>query len=142
MSRDSDIRAQIKATIFALQSHEYNWNDIGGLPIRPDVFALLVWLTPLLCGQDDRLLCRLGAPVITLNDNGTVDWFWEYRHRSLVLTFLCSGTVKYARFFEDDSMEVSGIIAHKPASAINAQVSSLIQWVCTGLLHEPETFTK
>jgi hypothetical protein len=142
MSRDGNVRAQIKEAVYAFHENEYDWNGVGGLPIRPDVFAMLNWLIPSLCFQDDRLLFRLGVPVITLNDNGTVDWFWEYCHRSLLITFLCAGTVKYGRFFEDDTMEVTGLFAHKALTTINKQLSALIQWTCTGFLEEPEAFTK
>jgi hypothetical protein len=142
MSRDSEVRSKLKEEVFALQSHEYDWNGTGGLPIRPDVFAMLNWLIPSFCFPDDRILFRLGVPQITLNDDGTVDWFWEYHNRSLNIRFLCSGSLKYGRFFEDNSMEVAGVLVNRSLSEINVRASALAQWVCTGVLQDPEVFTK
>ena len=142
MSRDSVVRAEIKNEIRNVFELEYDWNRSGGLPIRPDVFSLLEWLNPVLCGSDDRLLARLGVPVIELNQDGTVDWFWEYCGRSLCLTFVCDGTVKYLRTLEDDSTSVSGDIRHSDLMSIDFEVSRLIQWVCTGLLYYPKAHTK
>jgi len=142
MTRDSSTRAKIREEIFNLESWTYDWNRAGGLPIRPDVFTLLQWIVPVLCVADDRLLHRLGVPVIELNQDGTVDWYWEYCGRSLCLTFLCEGTVKYLRTFEDDATSVSGTVVQECLSTLDYQISSLIHWLCTGLLKSPEVYTR
>lgn len=90
---------------------EFDWDGVGGLPLRSDVAdtAHDVYSEPHIL--DDAILGDLVPPSISMSSNGTIEVVYAIDgYRQLFLTFECAGVVSYIRVFEDEQTSVEGVI--------------------------------
>jgi len=89
--------------------HEYDWDGVGGLPLRGDVADTVADIYDLAFADD------MPMPVVSLNGDGTVEVAYEEivasdLGKKLLLTFRCEGVVTFVKVFPDGDATVEGTI--------------------------------
>ena len=88
---------------------DYDWDGVGGLPMRADVADTVADL------YDLSFTDAMPMPVVSLNGDGTIDVEYDDstgsdEGKKLFLSFKCQGIVTYIKVFGDGQTTVEGTI--------------------------------
>ena len=126
-----DTREKLLISLRGLRLHEYDWDGIGGLPLRGDVSDEFY---DLFSGDviNDDLYDLLPPPIVTLNGNGTLEVVFGWPDDTeLVLSFQSKGVVTYVKVFADAQTSVEGVIRldlSNPDDEPTGELLALLEW--------------
>jgi hypothetical protein len=97
------VKTAILEIISDLTEKPFGWDGDTGLPIRPDVATTI---TDRLFSSDSPVnLGQLSEPDITLCEDGTVEFVFEFAGRELIISVMSDLVVMYLKVYEGGSEE-------------------------------------
>lgn len=137
------IRAHILNSVQRFAQNRFDWDGSAGLPIRPDVYTFIAEERGMLDSQSDdgmdpELLEDCGEPDVTLNQDGTIELYFEKFNRELILTVRCGGAITFIRSFEDSQTSFEGTIRsphwdHRSKQQFGVETNALLYWLHCGI---------
>lgn len=106
-------RQAVLESVRQLRLHGFDWDGVGGLPLRGDVADTIAELYESSSDLQQDAADRLPMPIVSLNPDGTIEVLYkddEEGCKELLLTFRCEGVITFTKMFGDGQTMVEGTI--------------------------------